>query len=493
MKLSPAGNGKILALALAVGAFYLLTLRHGQGWMDDYAQYVRHAANLAEGRPYADTGYILNPSYQVAGPVTYPPVLPLLLASVYKLAGPDLQAMKALTVVCFAAFLYVLCLLFRRGLGEKRALLLAALVGLSPVFWKFKDYLYAEYPFLLFSFAALLVYGQAREAECGKRSWLPRALAAGLLTYLACGTRSAGAALLPAFLLAGLAQERRLSKTFFACCALALFLGGLQALTLHSDAVYAAQAASLFSGTTLAGAAAANLLGYADRLTLLFENGYVQILPALLLAAAASLAAYGLVRRAAGEALFAAYVAVNALLLLAFPAADGLRYAFPLVPFLLYYALAGWELLSPRLGRAARPAGAALLLLVPVSYAGVYSKAQYGKFAEGTEKAQTKQLFEYISANTAPEDVFIFRKPRTLALYTGRRAAMYHFGGDEEVLAYFRKIGAGYLVTSRVFPEDVSFLTPFAGRKAALLDEVYSNDDFRVYRIKREAPGGARR
>lgn len=492
MRRSLAGNRKILALALAVGAFYLLTLRHGQGWMDDYAQYVRHAANLAEGRPYADTGYILNPGYQTVGPVTYPPVFPLLLAPVYKLAGLDLQAMKALTVVCFAGFLYVLCLLFRRGLGEGRALLLAALIGLGPVFWKFKDYLYAEYPFLLFSFAALLVYGRARDAERGGRGWLPRALAAGLLAYLAYGTRSAGAALLPAFLLADLAGGRRLSKTFFACCVPALCLAGLQALTLHSDAVYAAQAASLFSGTTLAGAVAGNLFGYADRFTLLFENGYVPVLPALLLAAAASLAAYGLVRRAAGEALFAAYVAVNALLLLAFPAADGLRYAFPLVPFLLYYALAGWELLSPRLGRAARPAGAALLLLLAASYAGVYSKAQYG-FAEGTEKAQTKQLFDYISANTAPEDVFVFRKPRTLALHTGRRAAMYHFGGDEGLLAYFREIGAGYLVTGRVFPEDVYFLLPFAGRNAALLDEVYANADFRVYRIKREAPGGARR
>lgn len=485
MRLSLAGNGKILALALAVGAFYLLTPRHGQGWMDDYAQYVRHAANLAEGRPYADTGYILNPSYQVAGPVTYPPVLPLLLAPVYKLAGPDLRAMKALTVVCFAGFLYVLCLLFREGLGEKRALLLAALVGLSPVFWKFKDYLYAEYPFLLFSFAALLVYGRARDAERAGRGWLPRALAAGLLTYLAYGTRSAGAALLPAFLLADLAGERRLSKTFLACCAPALCLAGLQALTFHSDAVYAAQAASLFSGTTLAGAVTGNLFGYADRFTLLFENGRVPLLPALLLAAAASLAVYGLARRAAAGALFAAYAVINALLLLVFPAADGLRYAFPLVPFLLYYALAGWELLSPRLGRAARPAGAALLLLLAASYAGVYAKAQYGKFAEGTEKAETKRLFDFISANTSPEDVFIFRKPRTLALYTGRRAAMYHFGGDAQVLAYFREIGASYLVTGRIFPEDVHFLLPFAGRNAALLQEVYANDDFRVYRLKR--------
>lgn len=476
---------KKLALALAAGVclFHLLTPRAGQGWMDDYAQYVLHARNLAEGRPYADTGYILNPSYQTAGPATYPPVFPLLLAAVYKFAGADLPAMKALTVFFFASFLYVMCLLFRGPLGERGALLAAALVGLCPVFWKFKDYLYAEYPFLFFSFAALYAWRQARAAEDGGGRWPPRALAAGALAYLAYGARSAGAALFPAFLLADLAGKKRFSKTTAACCAAALLPAAAQWLTLHGDAVYALQARDLLAGGSLVAAALRNLLSYAESFALLFDNGYLAVLPALLLAAFAAAAAAGLVRRGGREPLFAAYALANAALLLLFPASDGLRYSFPLVPFLFYYALEGWAEYGARLGRAARYAPAALLLAAALSYAGAYSKAQYGAFREGTEKAETKELFDFIRKGTPEGAVIISRKPRTLALYTGRAGAMYSFLPDAENLEFFRKTGAGWLVTGAVFPEDEAFLKPLVERHKKIFAAVYSNPDFAVYRI----------
>ena len=478
-------NFKHLALALAAGvcAFHLLTLRQGQGWMDDYAQYVLHARNLAEGRPYADTGYLLNPAYQTAGPVTYPPVFPLLLAPVYK-AGLNLQAMKALTVISFAGFLYVLWLLFKRGLGERGALLTAALVGLSPVFWKFKDYLYAEYPFLLFSYAALYAWRLARAAEDAGGRWLPRALAAGLLAYLAYGTRSAGLVLLPAFLIADLVEKKKVSKTFLACCVPALGLAAAQWLTLHSDAVYAGQARELFSHASLFAAVTGNLLGYAERFTLLFENGQVPLLPALLLAAAASLGAAGFARRAGREPLLAAYAVLNILLLLLFPAADGLRYAFPLVPLLFYYAAAGWDEYSSKFGRAARYMAPALLLVIGLSYAGAYCGAQYGALREGTEKGETRQLFEFVRRAVPPEALVICRKPRTLSLFTGRRASTYHFGSDAELLAYFRETGAGYLVAGSVFPEDRAFLSPFLERNHKRFLEVYANADFSVYKFR---------
>lgn len=480
------GRFRKLALALAAGVclFQLLTLRRGQTWMDDYAQYVLHARNLAEGRPYADTGYILNPAYQTAGPVTYPPVFPLLLSPVWRLAGRDLQAMKALTVFFFAAFLYVLCLLFRGPLGERGALLGAALVGLNPVFWKFKDYLYAEYPFLFFSFAALYVWRLAGAAEAGGGRWLPRAVAAGALAYLAYGTRSAGAVLFPAFFLADLAGGKGFSKTTLVCCAAALVPAAAQWLTLHGDGVYALQVRGLLSHGTLAGAVLSNLLGYAESFTLLFDNGYLPVLPALLLAAAASAAAAGLVRRAGREPLFSAYVLLNSALLLLFPASDGLRYAFPLVPFLYYYAREGWAEYGARLGRSARYAPAALLLGAALSYAGAYSRAQYGAFREGAEKAETRELFAFLRREVPPGGVVIFRKPRTLALYAGRAGAAYSPGSAGENLEFFKRTGAGWLVLGGVFPGDELCLAPLLRREPGRFSEVFSNGDFRVYRIK---------
>ncbi len=474
----------MLALAALVCAFYLSTLRPGQVWMDDYAQYVLHAANIADGKPYKLPGYIFNPDYQYTGPATYPPVFPLLLAPVYKIYGFDLQAMKAETVLFFSAFLCVLFLLFREGLPGAAPLIIAGLVGLNPVFWKFKDYLYSEYPFLFFSFAALYVYGRARAAEDSGGAWRRPAFAAGLLACLAYGTRTAGALLLPAFILADLLSGRGISKTFIFVLITAAVPAAAQNIFVHSDAVYLQQARAWFKDTSFFTVVYNNLRDYPGRFAMLFENGYERTAAWELLAAIFALSVAGIAALKRKTGLIETYTAINILFILACPAADGLRYGFMLVPPLFYYAFLGWNACAVKAGRAARYGGPALLLLTLASYGGVYSKANYGSFKEGTEKSETKQLFEYVSDHTLPGNIIIFRKPRTLLLYTGRASSMYQLGGgDDKLLAYFKKLGAGYLITGSVFPEDVSFLQPFVGRNAKFFRQLYANPDFRVYQI----------
>ena len=51
----------IVALLTLILTFHLLTLRTGYNLVSDSAQYVMHAQNLVEGRPYGDIGYIPNP------------------------------------------------------------------------------------------------------------------------------------------------------------------------------------------------------------------------------------------------------------------------------------------------------------------------------------------------------------------------------------------------------------------------------------------------
>jgi hypothetical protein len=108
----------LVALAI-VGATFLLTLRPGQDWRigDDFAQYILHARNIAEGRAYASTGYIYNPDLAVIGPPAYPPVLPLVLAPLWAWFGLDLQAMKALMVVFFVGGLALSSKLMRPAIG----------------------------------------------------------------------------------------------------------------------------------------------------------------------------------------------------------------------------------------------------------------------------------------------------------------------------------------------------------------------------------------
>jgi hypothetical protein len=46
----------LLLVLLAVGAFFLATVRSGHWWGDDFGLYILHAKNIAEGLDYRQTG-----------------------------------------------------------------------------------------------------------------------------------------------------------------------------------------------------------------------------------------------------------------------------------------------------------------------------------------------------------------------------------------------------------------------------------------------------
>ncbi|MCI0591350.1 MAG: hypothetical protein L0Y67_07095 [Gammaproteobacteria bacterium] len=97
----------LLLVLLAVGAFFLATVRSGHNWGDDFGLYIMHAKNIAEGLGYHQTGYIYNPYRPIIGPQSIPPVFPTLLAPVYKFWGVNLKAMKVELILIFILSLFV--------------------------------------------------------------------------------------------------------------------------------------------------------------------------------------------------------------------------------------------------------------------------------------------------------------------------------------------------------------------------------------------------
>ena len=141
----------ILALFFAIGAFQSATVRQGHIRSYDFAMYVHHAQNIVEGRPYADTGYIYNPSFPVYGPRFYPPIYPALLAPIYRSFGLNLIPMKLEQVLFLVLALIAVCAYFKCDLGEGYILALVALLGFNPEFWVAKDNVLSDIPFFFSS------------------------------------------------------------------------------------------------------------------------------------------------------------------------------------------------------------------------------------------------------------------------------------------------------------------------------------------------------
>ena len=474
----------VLALiALAVAVLFLITLRPGHDWGDDFAMYICHAKNILEGTPYADTGYIYNPFYPSLGPRTYPPVFPLLLLPSYALFGLNVTPMKVEMVLSIVLSLPVLFLAFRGRLPDPWLLAVVAVVGFNPCFFDFKETLKPELPFLFISYLCLFLIQRAYDAQRGRPPHTRQALLIGAMLYLCYGTRSLGLVLVPALLVYDIIRLRQPSR--FALVATLLFavLAILQSVFVHSSESYLDQLAVSrgWLGTVLHNAPL-----YITSLSYYWANGHNVALGRGLLALVSALMVVGLALQlwrevTVYELFFMFYVAA----ILLWPSSQDRRFLIAVFPLFVLYVFQGLQALIPqRWPLMDRLPMAALVTCIAATYVGAYTVKNYGPIRDGVSAPTSVELFRYLRESTDPNAVLIFRRPRALALYTGRSASVYHrTEHDSELWEYFRQIGATHIVVGRVFDSDRAYLQPFVQRNEGALELVYSNTDFWVYRI----------
>jgi hypothetical protein len=480
------GTWAAIAIAL-VASWYLASTREGHDWGDDFALYVSHARNLAEGRPYADTGYIYNPDYPSLSPRTYPPVLPLLLAPVWRLCGFDLFAMKVEIILLFAAFLAVFYLTFRAALPAPYLLAVLLLLALNPYLWDYKDRIMSEVPFLLFTYLVFYLLARAHDETGSLRGRRLAALGAGAALYLACGTRSVGIVLVPCVLAEGWLRRGRPGRV--TPLVLAAFTAGVvgQRLLLPFDGSYLDQ---LVLDPALFGR---NALWLVKSLGLYVDNGRSVIGLVLSFAAVGGLGLVGFlgcVRQ--GITCREVFMALYPAAILVWPCAESTpRFLLPLAPLCLVCVCHSLRRLGAWRGPAwERLPGTVLAVGVLAVYAWQYTRADFGSLHDGIGKKESVALFDYVRRQTPPDAVILFQKPRAMALLTGRRSSALHVPhDDQEAWRYLRRIGATHVVADRdLFSRGPSVVRTVAQRWPDRLREVYRNKDFTVYAVVGVSP-----
>ena len=488
--------GTILSLVVATGVavFWIATLREGHNWDGDYALYIMHAENIAAGRPYGTTQYIFNPQNWIH-PAAYPPGLPLLLAPVYRLAGLDLQRMKLVGVLSFALFLLVFARTARRRLPPPLAVALIATIGFHPWIWDFKDTIFSELPFMLFCYATLDLVDQMAE-EPLKWHWAAISASAVGLAF-ACLTRSIGVALFPAILLVYWWTTRKLVNSGTLIVLGGLLLIGLARLGFPYDAGTYVNQFAAGGGTPLLGAlqnyagAVRDLIGarnvHGSGLRMALTSGFLIVM----------LVGF-VVRVRARLAVFEVFFLLYWVVLLTYPfQVEVSRYSLPVWPLMLLYAFAGAYELGTRAGAAAR-IGAPALLVAGLWMLQVvqYRRADFGPIPFSVTADHSREVFAVMKARLPPDAVVLTRKPTIIALFTGRRAAVWPAPFREaEVWAYARQIGASYVLQGPLDyglngsrPDDFD---AFIERNQARLHPIFTNPWFRLYQMTAPPEAGA--
>jgi hypothetical protein len=436
-----------------------------------------------EGRGYADTGYLYNPQYASLGPRTYPPVFPALLAPVYATAGLDLRAMKLEIILLFAGSLLLIYAAFRDSLPGPALLVVVAAVGLHPWFWELKDQVVSDIPHMLFTYLALLLVARWYAPGSLDARGMLRAGVTGLAMYLAYGTRTIGIVLVLALIVYDVLRSRRLS--FFSVVVVAVFatLAIIQASLLPGEGGYLGQLRDASAQRILSGTRS-----YLSLASTMWDNGFAALPRKLLFIVGMGLAAAGFVRRVragvtVGEVFVAGYLAT----ILLWPSVQGARFLIPILPLVFLYTFLGLDRLVHALGPAwRRAAWGVSLIAVVATYAGRYAAFDYGPMREGIARPESVALFEYVKARAPADAVFVFVKPRALALMTGRQATANHAAASDAALwTFLRRVRAGYLVVGpeTLEPAERAYLLGFIRRHGDRFTVTYANPAFTVFSV----------
>ena len=468
-----------LVAIIAISYFFGLTPGHVFA-QDDFAAYVMQAANLVEHRPYTDIRYVPNPEAPWVSPANgYPPVYPLLLAPVYCWRGPDLRAMKIVTVITFAIFLAAFAKWVRPMVSPRLRVVAVLLVGLSPAFWNYRDLISSEFPYLMFSFLALLAIRRGSDAGRGwqQAGW---ALLAALLLYASYGARTIGIALPGALLGAELMRQRKPGR--FVVLVLGVFAGFamVQSVLLTSPRGY--MAVAHFSTTSVL----ENVASYAKSLSHVWESGFSQAAQGGLTVLFSGFAAFAFWKRFRKGSLEAFYVVIYLTILIAWGAQIGVRGLLPVLPIYLTYVVLGITEVVERWKKLkARALVAAVAVCMAITYFGGLRQRPWQAALANVNDTSAQELFTFLRSQTQPSDLLLFSKPRSIALFSGRLTAS--LGADEltnESARFLREKDVRFVIQTPWNPASYSRLL---SEDEAQFTEVFRNRDFQVFGVRYDA------
>lgn len=361
--------------AVLVGVCYVLTIKQGEDWGDDFSMYIHHAENIAHGTPYGETGYLYNSHNPLVGPRIYPPGFPLLLAPVVKLFGRNLWVMKLEVVLFFVGSLLLMFALFRGVLLPGYVHALVLVMGLNPFFWDFKDHVLSDLPFLFFVLLSAYLFLRGDDPGISTRRRVTYAALAGLVTYGSYATRVLGIVLPPSFGVHDLMRHRRVTVVTWLAGAVCVALTAAQYAFWVHDTSYGDQFA--VRATTIIH----NAVSYLRSLSDLWENGYWAAGRKAVFLAASGLAVWGYFRLVrSGVCLLAVFPVFYLVPIVVWPSVQGTRFLIPVLPAYFACCLLGIQRMDQAIALRSGPKHAVLLAslaLIGAIYAGRYSKSSF--------------------------------------------------------------------------------------------------------------------
>jgi len=440
----------VLFLLVCVLGLGLMDRSHQ--WGDDYAAYMLEGKAIAEGTldEQIRINRKIHPSIlsfgesEIPESVTYVWGYPLVLAAVYRSVGYDLEetsihiAYKLPNLIAYAWFVSVVFLFYRRRLAFVPSLFLSLLFALNEQILPYVNMVLSDVFCLALSMTALYLIELFLECDQEKKR-TGIGILLGVILWYNYEVRLNGVTVIGVVAFAHvlyLLRVRPEKRMWIQQCSpylTLLILLGISICVMPQATSNTHHIASgpnkwilhnlnYYNGVVMKWLIRMVPLGFPMR-------DYV---PYAVYACTAVGVLYAGIRR--NLHLTVLLMGTFAVLLL-LPYTQSLRYLFNVLPLILLFTTHGiqllWEKAKGRLGRRihvlTRCAGYALMLVFIVSMSGEvvqkiesHVKAGGMEYRYGAYSEDAVELYQFVRANTAEEDVIAFLKPRAMMLNTGR-------------------------------------------------------------------------
>lgn len=420
----------ILLISLVLGASIIT---RGHEWGDDFASYIMQAQSILNGKTdefiERNTFTIFESSFQI-GPVAYPWGYPLLLTPSLILKGVHALTLKLPGLFFFAGFLVCLYLLIEARLTRTESLLLVSLFAFNPTLISFLDYIISDIPFLFFVFLVLLLI---TKPNLKQGIWMHVLLGAAI--FFAFFIRTTGIILLAGFLAyqALLFYQERTKRRVIALNS-AIVVAAFVLLWLTSSLIFPNGQGSYFQ----------QLAGLTVEILLKNITGYFYLFVQFFVSSAALAWTYvyyilvfffliGVWTRRHTDQMLIIFFVFYFPVMLIWPEWQGVRFIFPLMPIFIYFAFQGMKAFVRMLPERYHTHGKGVNYLFWLVLAGIflfnsgtqaYANLKDGRKINGPFDPFSTEMYNYIKAETHPESVIIFFKPRAMRLFTDRDSIM---------------------------------------------------------------------
>ena len=337
----------ILSVALASAM-----LTNGHDWGDDFAAYIMQAAGIAHGtvrEPVAHTAFTMRESSRPYGPVAAPWGFPILLAPFYMACGGlNIFCLKFINVLSFALFLIAWFALLIRRLSLVDSAICLSLLAFNPALLSFQNNVLSDITFLFLSTLSVLLIDTVVVAPAKPEGSISGNVWLGIVFFAAFAVRPNGLLLVPTlFLTQALVYsgQRSTRPRWRAVLPIALIpyvvFGVLTLALLMTLPSVEASYLSHFKALTPRGFFD-NVSAYAVLPLEFFESVPLRLRVILCVALFPCLIG-GAVLQRKDDAPALIYIGLTLLLYITWPFQEGLRYLFPLLPFLIYLAYRGMQ------------------------------------------------------------------------------------------------------------------------------------------------------